>query len=136
MRLSGSSSRVVLEDLRERADRGERRAELVRDVRDEVVLHPVELLQLLVRDCAARRRRLASSRDFCSSSRLYFMICEASSRMLITSSMVSGASFTTEATMAWADAPPIAPASCVSANWTRLASASTSKAVLRWRCRA
>ena len=52
---------VVVEDLGERADRGERRAELVRDVRDEVVLHLVELLEPLVRapELRVRARELA-----------------------------------------------------------------------------
>jgi hypothetical protein len=40
---------VVEQDLGERADRRERRAQLVRHRRDEIVLQPVELLQPLVR---------------------------------------------------------------------------------------
>ena len=41
--------RVVVQDSGEGADRGERGAQLVADGRDKVVLHPVELLQALVR---------------------------------------------------------------------------------------
>ena len=48
---------VLEQDLREGADRSERRAQLVAYRRYEVVLHPVELLQLLV-----RRAQLGSGR--------------------------------------------------------------------------
>jgi hypothetical protein len=47
-----------VQDLGERADRGERRAQLVRHGRDEVVLEAVELLQALVGGLEARGRRL------------------------------------------------------------------------------
>ena len=53
---------VVEQDLGERADRRERRAQLVRDGRDEVVLQPVELLQPLVGLAQLRGRRLELAR--------------------------------------------------------------------------
>ena len=65
--LAGVEVRVVVQDLGERADRGQRRAQLVRDGRDEVVLQPVELLQPLVRRAQLGGRAASSSRDFCSS---------------------------------------------------------------------
>jgi hypothetical protein len=46
--LGGPDVRIGEQDLRERADRRERRAELVRHGRDEIVLQPVELLEALV----------------------------------------------------------------------------------------
>ena len=46
--------------------------------------------------------------------------------MSITSSSPGGSSCTTEATRTRAEAPPMAPASCVSAKWTRSASAGSS----------
>ena len=49
---------MVVQDLRERADRGERRAQLVRHGGDEVVLEAVELLQPLVGRLEARGGRL------------------------------------------------------------------------------
>src|SRR3546814_8108365 len=38
-------SRIIEQDLAERADRGQRRAQLVADRREELVLHAVELLE-------------------------------------------------------------------------------------------
>src|SRR3546814_6298660 len=38
-------SRIIKQDLAERADRGQRRAQLVADRREELVLHAVELLE-------------------------------------------------------------------------------------------
>ena len=59
--------RVVAQDLREGADRGERRAQFVRHGRDEIVLQPVEFLQALVGGRAAPRWRAPARCDFCSS---------------------------------------------------------------------
>ena len=53
---------VVEQDLGERADRRERRAQLVRHRRDEVVLQPVELLQPLVGLAQLGGRRLELAR--------------------------------------------------------------------------
>ena len=53
---------VVEQDLGERADRGERRAQFVRHRRDEVVLQPVELLQPLVGLAQLGGRRLQLAR--------------------------------------------------------------------------
>ncbi len=59
--LRGAHARVVVKDFAERAHRCKRRAELVADRRDEVVLETVELLELLVggAQLAARRLELA-----------------------------------------------------------------------------
>ena len=51
-----------MQDLGERADRGERRAQLVGHRRDEVVLQPVELLQPLVGRAQLGGRRLELAR--------------------------------------------------------------------------
>ena len=103
---------VVEQDLGERADRGERRAQLVAHRRDEVVLQPVELLQPLVgraqlRPSPPRARATSARAGGCRST-----ACDASSRIARTSSSVSASSLTTEATMTRAEAAPIAPASC------------------------
>jgi hypothetical protein len=52
----------VEQDLRERADRGQRRAQLVADGRDELVLQLVELAQALVRVAQLRRGLLQRQR--------------------------------------------------------------------------
>ena len=54
--------RIVEQDLRKRADRGERRAQFVGDGGDEIVLEPVELGQALVGDAQLRRSRLEFAR--------------------------------------------------------------------------
>ncbi len=80
------------------------------------------------RSLAARSSAVAAmtSRDFFSSSWLYAMTCDASSSIVRTSSIDSASSLTVDATMIRADAPPMAPASSVSANWTSPASAGIS----------
>ena len=79
------------------------------------------------RSLAARSSAVAviSSCDFCFSSWLYAITCDASSSIDRTSSIDSASSCTVDATMIRAEAPPIAPASAVSANCTRPASAGT-----------
>ncbi len=80
---------VVMQDLRERADRGQRRAQLVGDRRDEVVLEPVELLAGADWPRAARPTRLRARAISARAARLYSITCEASSRICMTSSMPS-----------------------------------------------
>ena len=60
--LLGVDIRMLEQDLRKGADRGERRAQLVRHGGDEVVLQAVELLQALVRRAQLSRGRLELAR--------------------------------------------------------------------------
>ena len=59
--LAGVEAGIVVQDLGERADRRQRRAQLVRHGGDEIVLQPVELLQPLVGGAklGGRRHELA-----------------------------------------------------------------------------
>ena len=89
--------RVVAQDLGERADRGQRRAQLVRHGRDEVVLQPVELLQALVGRAQLRGRVLELAAISAPAGGCRRPPARPRRGCSRTSSMVSGSSFTTEA---------------------------------------
>ena len=80
-RCSGSSVGIVEQDLGERADRSERRAQLVRHGRDEVVLQPVELLSAARWPRAARRSPPRARATSARARGCRRRTCDASSRM-------------------------------------------------------
>ena len=134
-RSAGVEVRVVVQDLGERADRGERRAQLVRHRGDEVVLEPVELLQALVGGLQARGGRL----------QLALLVLELVAVGDHLRGLVDDRHHLVEAQRAlparrWppsacAEAAPMVPASCSSAKCTSSASASSSSTDLRPRAR-
>ena len=117
----------VAQDLRERADRGQRRAQLVADRGDEVVLEPVELLQPRVGVRAARPwplpARATAARGGGWLDELRGLVEDVHD--LVRPDDLAAA---TEATITRADAAPMARASWRSASSTSAASARSSSA--------
>ena len=125
---------VVAHHLRERADRGQRRAQLVRHRGHEIVLQAVEALAAARWRRAARRSRAPASAISPRARASRRAAAKPRRGCASRRRAPSGSSSTTAATITRAEALPIAPASCVSTNCTSWASAGICSTCATPRC--